>query len=48
MRVKFNKENNGITITNNKQKLVTNNHAETLKLLEKIELTCWGSSHYSQ
>ena len=56
MRVEFNKENTGITIKSGwsveegqyKQKFVTNNHDETLRLLEQIELTCWGSSHYTQ
>jgi hypothetical protein len=48
MRVRHNKGYNaGITITNNGEKLTLNNVDEITKLLEKIEVACWGSSSYT-
>ena len=48
MRVKHNEGyDSGITITHNGQKFITDNHDDTIKLLEKIEIACWGSSSYT-
>ena len=38
----------GITITHNGGKIVLDNVDEITKLLEKIEVSCWGSSSYTE
>jgi len=48
MRVNHNDTNNGITLKFKGQKFITSNHEETVKLLEKIEVACWGSSSYTE
>jgi len=48
MRVKHNEGyDRGITITHNGGKIVLDNVDEIIKLLEKIEVSCWGSSSYT-
>ena len=48
MRVKSNEGyDNGITITHNGQKFITDNYDDTIKLLEKMEIALWGSSQYT-
>ena len=48
MKVNHNDTNNGITLKFKGQKFITSNNAETIKLLEKIEVACWGSSSYTE
>jgi len=48
MRVKHNIGlNTGITITHKGGKIVLDDVDEITKLLEKIEVACWGSSSYT-
>jgi|TARA_R100000697_G_scaffold109542_1_gene125462 hypothetical protein len=48
MRVKHNEGyNSGITVTHNGGKITLDNTDEIVKLLEKIEVACWGSSSYT-
>ena len=48
MKVKLNKGYNaGATITHNGQKITLANVDETVELLEKIEVACFGSSAYT-